>query len=205
MDLLNSFVSLIGIILGFAGVGLTFVTFFSPGFIQGLALKDAKRWMPVPSVVEGNKAYRHKIFSGFTIEVRLSEPICVDTYFEWWMEALHRPDKSATSYYVFIFFNGLPMDRLLFLEYDGGRNFIPVPMLNQADHKSYVSFSPKQKQVAEIVGFDYFDRKFDDVEAAITKSRYNPFFVEFSTNGMDERLEALQAKIDSFKSRRSIK
>lgn len=200
-DWLNAIITLTGIALGFAGVVLTFVTFFAPSLIQGLALKSPKRWMLVPSVNPQNRTYRHKVFSGFTIEVGLSSPVSDDHFFEEWMNALYRPDPMATSYYVTLFFNGLPMDRLLFLEYDGSRNFIPVPIRETIDGKSYVKFSLKQHQFANIVGRDHFDRPFDRVSKLITESRHNPIFLNSPSGDLSEQLNTLDRKIEAFKSK----
>ncbi|WP_288960947.1 hypothetical protein [uncultured Sulfitobacter sp.] len=145
-DVFSTVVALAGIILGFAGVVLTFITFFAPGLIQEQALKNPKRWVRVPSQTPGNSTYRHKIYSGFTIEVGFSDRVSEDDYFEPWMDALHRSDPRAASYYVTLFFNGLPMDRLLFLQYDGPRNFIPAPIMKRVEDKIYYSFSLKQQQ-----------------------------------------------------------
>lgn len=199
-DVLNSIVALAGIILGFAGVALTFITFFAPGTIQNLALKNPKCWVRVPSQTPGNTTYRHRVYSGFTIDVNFSESVSEDDYFEPWMEALHRPDQRAASYYVTLFFNGLPMDRLLFLQYDGTRNFIPAPIPQRIEDKIYYSFSPKQRQFADIVGYDYFDRPFSEVADIIANSRYNPFFLSTYDGDLRERLEALNNEINAFKS-----
>ena len=151
----------------------------------------------VPAVKYVNKMYRHKIFSGFTIEVEYSEPVSENDFFEDWMRALHRPDQSATSYYVTMFFNGLPLDRMLFLQYDGGRNFIPVPTRDVVGDRLYVVFSEKQKKFADIVGYDYFGRPFSEVVTSITKSKYNPTYLNLSLDGLPERLEKLQVDIKS--------
>lgn len=203
MNIFNAIVSLLGIILGFTGVFLTFITFFSPEIVKNLALKNSKRWIPVPAIKYENKMYRHKVFSGFTIEVEYSEPVSENDFFEDWMRALHRPDQSATSYYVTMFFNGLPLDRMLFLQYDGSRNFIPVPARDVVGDRLYVVFSEKQKKFADIVGYDYFGRPFSEVVTSIVKSKYNPTYLNLSLDGLPERLEKLQVDIESFKSRRS--
>lgn len=195
--------TLLGIVLGFLGVALTFITFFAPGTVQKLALRRADQWVKIPSFTMGNKAYRHRIFSGFTIEVRLSDPVCEDFY-EFWMEALYRPDPRATSYYVTLFFNGLPMKQLLFLEYDGGRNFIPVPTNTRVGDKLYASFSPDHEQMANIVGYDYHGRNFKEVAASIVDSRFNPFFLSLPENGLQERLEKLQGDIEALKSKLAV-
>jgi hypothetical protein len=100
LDAFNAFITLLGILLGFAGVALTFFTFFAPGFIQKLALKNPMRWMIVPPQTPGNKTYRHRTFSGFTIEVGFSDPVSDEDFFEPWMQALYRPNPRAASYYV---------------------------------------------------------------------------------------------------------
>lgn len=200
-DWINAIISLVGILLGFAGVALTFVTFFSPGLIQELALKNPTRWMLVPSANSENKTYRHKNYSGFTIEVCFSDPVSEGNFFEPWMRALHQPDSTARSYYVTLFFNGLPMDRLLFLQYDGGRNFIPVPLMERVGDKLYATFSLKQNQFADIVGYDYSDRTFSEVAKCITESRFNPTFLTLPDEDLRERLEALQTKIEAVKQR----
>ncbi|WP_157057516.1 hypothetical protein [Loktanella sp. 3ANDIMAR09] len=200
-EALNALITFTGIVLSFAGVGLTFITFFAPGVIQSLALKNPKRWMHVPSQTDGNETYRHKIYSGFTIEVGYSDPVHRNDYFEPWMNALYRPDKSATSYYVTLFFNGLPMDRLLFLQYDGSRNFIPAPLIKQVGERLYASFSLRQKQFADIVGSDHFRRSFDEVAASITGSKYNPILLSHYDENLNEHLSALNEKIEDFKSR----
>lgn|GEM_PF-744241 len=200
-DFLNGIVTLVGLLLGFAGVALTFITFFAPEVIQWLALKNPKSWVTVPSRGVENKTYRHRIYSGFTMEVDLSEPVSDGDFLEPWMLALHRPDPSATSYYVTLFFNGLPMDRMLFLQYDGSRNFIPVPLMTRVGDKLYASFTTKQRQFADIVGYDYFERSFEEVAAEITKSRHNPHFLSFPDTDLKERLTRLQDGIDTMKSR----
>jgi len=201
-DMLNTIVALFGIILGFAGVALTFITFFAPEIIQKLALKKPKSWVCVPPQTPGNTTYRHKLYSGFTIDVNFSEPVSDDDFFEQWMGELYRPDQRATSYYVTLFFNGLPMDRLLFLQYDGTRNFIPVPNPQRIGDKVYYSFSSKQRRFADIVGYDYFNRPFSEVAENIVNSRYNPFVLSTSDGDLSERLEELSNAIDTFKSRR---
>lgn len=200
-DVFSTVVALAGIILGFAGVVLTFITFFAPGLIQELALKNPKRWVRVPSQTPGNSTYRHKIYSGFTIDVGFSDRVSEDDYFEPWMDALHRPDPRAASYYVTLFFNGLPMDRLLFLQYDGTRNFIPAPIMKRVEDKIYYSFSLKQQRFANIVGSDYFGRPFSEVADSITTSRYNPTVLSPSDDGLKERLEALNTAINALKSK----
>lgn len=196
----NALVTLLGIILGFAGVALTFITFFAPGLIQYLALKNPKHWVRVPSLVPENSTYRHKIYSGFTLDVGFSDPVNED-YFEPWMDALPRPDPHAASYYVTMFFNGLPMDQILFVQYDGTRNFIPAPILERVENKMYYSFSQKQKQFADIVGYNNFGRSFSDVANTIMTSRYNPTFLSLPDEGLTERLEALDADIKFLKSK----
>lgn len=198
---LNAMVTLLGIILGFAGVALTFITFFSPGTIQKLALRSPKSWVKVPSRNSEIWTYRHRVYSGFTIEVNFSEPVSGDDFFEPWMDALHRPDQRAASYYVTLFFNGLPMDQLLFLQYDGARNFIPVPIQQRIKNRIYYSFSPEQRRFADIVGSDYFDRPFSEVASMITNSRYNPFFLSTYDKDLKERLESLDRRINALKSR----
>lgn len=200
-DVFNAIVALAGITLGFAGVALTFITFFAPGIIQNLALKKPESWVRVPSQTLGNATYRHRIYSGFTIDVNFSESVSEDDYFEPWMEALHRPDQRAASYYVTLFFNGLPMDRLLFLQYDGTRNFIPAPTLQHIDDKIYYSFSPKQRRFADIVGYDYFSRPFSEVADIIESSRHNPLFLSTYDDDLKERVEALSSAIIAFKSK----
>lgn len=200
-DYFNAVIALLGIILGFAGVALTFVTFFAPGLIQYLALKNPKPWVRVPSLTPGNATYRHKMYSGFMLDVGFSNPVVERDYFESWMDALHRPDPQAASYYVTLFFNGLPMDQILFVEYDGSRNFIPAPILKRAENKIYYSFSQKQKQFADIVGYDYFGRSFSEVADIITTSPYNPTFLSLPDERLKERLEALDAAIKAFKSK----
>ncbi|MBL3566698.1 hypothetical protein JMM59_17020 [Rhodovulum sulfidophilum] len=197
----SDIVALVGIILGFAGVALTFITFFAPGHIQKLALKNPRSWVRIPSQTLGNTTYRHRIYSGFTIDVDFSEPVSEDDYFEPWMDALHRSDPRAASYYVTLFFNGLPMDRLLFLQYDGTRNFIPAPIMQRVKGKVYYSFSPRQKSFADIVGYDYFDRPFSEVADIITTSRYNQFSLTHYDDDLKERLEALNSAINAFKSK----
>jgi hypothetical protein len=204
-DVLNALVALAGIGLGFAGVALTFVTFFAPGIVQELALKNPKSWAPVPSQETDNKIYRHKVLSGFTIHTDFSNPVSDDDYFEPWMKALHRPDPRAASYYVTLFFNGIPMDRLLFLQYDGTRNFIPAPVLQRVDDKLYASFSLRQERFADIVGYDYFGRSFAEVASMITASRHNPTFLSLPDAGLKERLEELDKAIVSFKSKSTLR
>ena len=97
-DVLNAIVALVGIILGFGGVALTFVTFFAPGLIQKLAMKNPKHWVRVPPLTLGNETYRHKIYSGFTMDVGFSDPVSDNSYFEPWMDALHRPDPRAARH-----------------------------------------------------------------------------------------------------------
>lgn len=201
LDLFNTFITVLGILLGFSGVALTFLTFFAPGFIQEFALKDPIRWMIVPPQIPGNKTYRHRIFSGFTIEVGFSDPVSDEDFFEPWMQALYRPNPKASSYYVTLFFNGLPMDRLLFLQYDGTRSFIPVPVMKRVENRYYFSFSRRQKQFADIVGYDDHKRPFNEVADSITKSRYNPTFLSLPDTCLSERLEALQDDIDALKSK----
>lgn len=200
-DVFNAVVALVGIILGFAGVALTFVTFFAPGLIQDLALNNHKHWVRVPPITPENTTYRHKIYSGFTMDVGFSDPVLEHDYFEPWMDALHRPDPRAASYYVTLFFNGLPMERILFVQYDGTRNFIPAPILQRVEDKIYYSFSRKQKRFADIAGYDHFGRSFSEVADIIATSRYNPTFLSLPEEGLKERLEALDAAIEACKSK----
>lgn len=203
MDTLNSIVGLFSLILGFSGVVLTFVTFFAPHLILRLAMRNTKGWNEVPAAREATKLFRHRFFSGFTIEVDLSEPV-TEGFYEPWMKALHMPDKRASSYYVTIHFNGLPVERELFVLYDGGRNFIPAPMFNIREKKRYVSFTQRQKELAGIVGYDYFGRSFSEVCEAILTSRHNPEFFEDSDIPLEKRLEDLGRRIDSFRTNCSL-
>lgn len=200
-DWFSGVIALLGILLGFAGVALTFVTFFAPGLIQNLALRNPKHWVRVPSLTPENATYRHKIFSGFMLDVGFSDPVVERDYFEPWMDALHRPDPRAASFYVTLFFNGLPMDQLLFVQYDGTRNFIPAPILKRVDNKIYYSFSQRQKRYADIVGYDYFGRSFSEVADIITASRHNPTFLTLPNERLKERLDALDDAIKAFKSK----
>lgn len=203
MNILNAIVALLGILLGFAGVALTFVTFFSPEIVQNLALKKPKQWKQVPSIKPENKMYRHKIFSGFIIEVGFSEPVSGMGFWEPWMRSLYNPSRTSISYHVTIFFNGLPLDRVLFLQYDESRSFIPVPTMIRVGDRLYAEFSEKQKKFADIVGCDYVGRSFSEVATSITTSKYNPTFLNISSDGLPERLKKLQVDIDTFRSRRS--
>lgn len=203
MDTFNSLVGLLSLLLGFSGVALTFVTFFAPDLVLRVAINNSKGWREVPAAREETKLFRHKIFSGFTIEVDLTEPVA-DVFHEFWMEALHRPDQRAASYYVTLYFNGLPVERELFLLYDGSRNFIPVPRVNVMEQKRYVSFSQRQKQIAKIVGYDYFGRDFDEVCEEILHSRYNPESLSESDVPIERRLEDLGHRIESFRTRSSL-
>jgi hypothetical protein len=201
LDVFNVFITLLGIVLGFAGVALTFATFFAPKHIQRLALRNSRQWMDVPPQKEGNAAYRHKLLSGFTIEVDFSNPICDGNFFEFWMKALYRPDPRASSYYAVLSLNGLPVDRFLFLQYDGGRNFIPVPLQTPTANRNYVFFSSDQHKVADIVGYNYWNRPFHEVADSITGSQFNPFFHTLP----DRSWEDLELRIESFKSKISDK
>lgn len=204
LGFVGDILTLVGTFLGLASVALAFVTFFSPTTIQNFALRNPRQWIRVPSINRENRTYRHKLLSGFTIEVDLSEPV-QDNFDEPWMKVLHRPDRVATSHYVTLFFNGLPLDRLLFLQYDADRNFIPVPIITRVDNKIYVSFSSKQEQFANVVGYDHFGRNFYEVANLITRSRFNPYFLEVPETDLQERLQALDKRIHTFKLRLSAK
>lgn len=80
---------------------------------------------------------------------------------------------------------------------------MPVPTRNRIGDRLYVVFSEKQKKFADIVGYDYFGRSFSEVVISITRSKYNPIYLNLSLDGLPERLEKLQVDIESFKSRRS--
>lgn len=203
MDLFTILVGIFSLLLGFIGVFLTFVTFFAPNLVLKAAIHNPKRWQEVSAVQDGKKLFRHNIFSGYTIEVDFANPV-VNSFYEYWMEALHRPDKTASTHHVTLFFNGLPLEQELFLLYDGSRNFIPVPLLSMNNKKRYVSFSQRQKQIANIVGYDYFDRDFDEVCSKIENSRFNPESLAEPKNLTKRQIEDLGQKIESFRARSSL-
>ena len=135
------------------------------------------------------------------IEVSLTEERCGEDFFEHWMGALHRPDPTTAVYDVTVLFNGYPVDRFLFLKYDGGRNFIPIPGFRWDNGKRYVFFTSDQCQLAQIVGSDYFNRPFNEVSQKITDSRFNPESLQPVDVSSNEPLEDLQQWIDTFRTK----
>ena len=114
MEILNLILAVTALLIGVFGVLLTFVTFFAPEIALHRVLRSPKNWRLAPPIKEGIKLYRHCWLSGFSIEVDLSHPVC-DSFYEEWMRALHRPDPRAESYYVTIYFNGMPERRIAYL------------------------------------------------------------------------------------------
>jgi hypothetical protein len=80
------------------------------------------------------------------------------------MSVLYRPDLHAASYYVTVKFNGMPIERELFLSYDGGRNFVPVP--NKFPDKGILRhyYTKTQISIYNIVGYDYFGDREQKIE-----------------------------------------
>lgn len=191
---------LIGIVLGFIGVALTFVTFFSPSCTFRYALGKSKEWQKVPHNDDNKDLYRHRILSGFTIEVDYSKPV-VDNFNEPWMEVLYRPDLNAASYNVFAYLNGIPLLSELFLSYDGGRNFIPCPKLKKQGKNIYLYFDEIQKKIAGVVGRTYRDATLDSIYSDIIGSKYNPLITSYPDISTPAELERLDRKISDFKRR----
>ena len=203
MEILNLVLAIIALLIGVFGALLTFITFFAPEIALHHALRSPEGWRLAPPIKEGIKIYRHCWLSGFSIEVDLSHPVC-DSFYEEWMQALHRPDPRAESYYVTIYFNGMPVMRELFVQYDGGRNLIPAPLRTTRGDKSYLSFSGTQQRLANIVGYDHFNRSFAEVSQSLLSSRYNPQILDVPDISSLSSITDLQGKIDRFRSNSSI-
>lgn len=200
MNIFNTIVSIFSLLLGFFGVLLSFLTFFAPDHVLRFAMQNHKNWREIPNIKNNTKLYRHQNLSGYSIEVDLTDSVS-DSFNESWMKSLHRPDLTAASYYVTIYFNGMPLERELFLQYDGNRNFLPVPMVRVEGNKRYFYFSERQRQIANIVGYYYWEKTFDEVSKIITESRFNPEFLELPVFSSTTPIEDLGAKINDFRAR----
>ena len=119
------------------------------------------------------------------------------------MEALHRPDPRASSHYVTLYFNGYPMERQLFVRYDGTRNFIPVPRIGKDSLYRRVYFDQTQRELADIVGYDYFDRKFSEVEEEIIYSVHSRDLLKPHIFDSAKRLRSLGDRIEKLRTRSS--
>ncbi|KUJ77236.1 hypothetical protein [Ruegeria profundi] len=203
MQAFSIIVSFLGILLAFISIALTYITFFAPGITAQIALKDRKRWSEVTRPQSGRKLFRHQIFSGFTIEIDIENSV-VEDFFEPWMGALYRPDPSATSYYVTMNFNGLPIMNELFVAYDGGRNFIPAPKFATRSNRTYLHFDHIQRLLAQVVGYVHIEDSVEQVIEKILKSKYNPVLSDLDITDESLSIEELDRKIDEFKSRSEL-
>lgn len=201
MNMIALLIGAISVFLGLISVTLTFVTFFSPDIIKDIAISNPRKWRRVPSAKSETTVYRHKVFSGFSIEVDMSEPVC-DNFHQPWMDVLVRHDLLSKSYRVILYFNGVALEEVLFIEFDGGRNFIPAPMIERAGNSFYIKFSTQQRQVADIVGRDYFSRSFCEVFEEIERSKFNPWFQRLDTDNLRIRMISLEKKLEQFKFKR---
>lgn len=192
--------SFLGVFLGFLGVALTFVTFFTPAVTLRFALSSVKRWHQISFGEFDKKLYRNSFLSGFVIEVDNSEAI-TENFEEPWMEALYRPDKNASTYRVKVMFNGLPVLSEVFLAYDGGRNFIPLPKYSRIGERTYLTFDETQKQLAKIVGATYRDEPFEDIYKKILGSKHNPVILSYPDVSSPETLLDFEERLEKFKVR----
>lgn len=103
MNFLSLILAFLGILLAFISIALTYITFFAPVLTAKFVLRDRNSWSEVTISKPGRKFLRHKVFSGFSIDIDFSEPV-VEDFFEPWMNALYRPDQKASSYYVIMYF-----------------------------------------------------------------------------------------------------
>ncbi|MFG6605276.1 hypothetical protein ACGYLM_01515 [Sulfitobacter sp. 1A10445] len=204
METFNLLLALLSLILGFVGVALTFITFFSPDLVLELAMRKSNNWREAPSVDERYVVYRHRIFSGFIIQVDMNNDHDMGPFFEYWMKALYRPDRSTATNYVTIYFNGLPVERERFLDFDGGRNFIPLPKFHVIDNKRYVSFTKRQRQLADIVGCVHLQNNFSELAERIVTSRYNPEPLGEDYPATPASIAALDSKLKRFRGRSSL-
>ena len=203
MDLFSLIISFLGILLAFISIALTYITFFAPGFTAQFALRMQNHWSEVTIPTSGHKFLRHDIFSGFSIEIDFTDPVRED-FFEPWMNALYRPDKQVSSYYVTMSFNGLPILTELFVSYDGDRNFIPVPKRKKLSGKYYLHFDPMQRRLARVVGYVHIEDSVETVIEKILTSRYNPMLTEFDAPNSSLSIDALDTKIANFKKRAKL-
>ena len=200
LELFGLVVSCLGILLAFISIALTYITFFAPGLTAKFALRNEGRWSEVTVNKPGHQFLRHELFSGFSIEIDFTEPVA-DDFFEPWMRALYRPDKSASSYYVTMCFNGLPVLSELFVSYDGGRNFIPAPKTKKISNRYYLHFDQIQRLLGRVVGYVHIEDSVDQVIDKILKSRYNPVVTDFDLSDGSLSIDELDRKIAEFRKR----
>ncbi|TMV87332.1 hypothetical protein FGG78_18885 [Thioclava sp. BHET1] len=203
LELFGLIVSFLGILLAFISIALTYITFFAPGLTAKFALRDEGRWSEVTVNRPGHKFLRHEVFSGFSIEIDFTDPVA-EEFFEPWMRALYRPDRSASSYYVTMCFNGLPILTELFVSYDGSRNFIPAPKTRKVSNKHYLHFDQIQRLLGRVVGYVHLEDSVDQVIDKILKSRYNPVFTDFDIIDGSLSIVDLDQKIAEFKKRAKL-
>ena len=200
VELISLVIAFFGILLAFISIVLTYITFFAPLFTARYALRDQGRWSEITISKPGHKFLRHEVFSGFSIEIDFSSPV-TDNFFEPWMNALYRPDRGASSYYVTMFFNGLPILTELFVSYDGNRNFIPAPKIKKLGSRYYLHFDQMQRLLAQVVGSIHIEGTVEQIFKKILSSRYNPVVTEFDVADSTLTIAELERKITSFKKR----
>lgn len=186
-------------IVGVCSVFLTLATFFCPNLFQALALRCPRQWRSVPMRSDGVETYRHAILSGFTIHVEANDTDFDSSFFEHWMRVLHRPDPEVRLFDVTLYFNGLALERVSFLQYDGGRSIIPLPDFEREGAVRYVRFGRLQQQLARIVGRDHLGRTFSEVERDVLSSQYDSGVIEFIGGDLSEALSEIDRKISLVK------
>lgn len=200
VEIFSLLISFLGILLAFISITLTYITFFAPGLTARFALKMRNHWSEVTISKPGHKFLRHDIFSGFSIEIDFTDPIA-SNFFEPWLKALYRPDKRASSYYVTMSFNGLPILTELFVLYDGSRNFVPAPKIKEFSKKYYLHFDATQKSLARVVGYVHIEGSVEQVIEKVLNSRYNPVPIELDGVNNSLSIAKLDRRIAEFKKR----
>lgn len=198
MAIAGFILSFLGILLAFTSILMAYVAFFAPSITAQYIIKDRGKWIEINSHKEGCKFLRHRLMSGFSIEIDFANPVAED-FFEPWLDALYRPDKHASSYYVVVFFNGLPIMSELFISFDGSRNFIPAPKIERVNSRYYLYFNSIQRSLAHIVGRVHIYDSIDQAMEKIIKSRFNPILSSLDEIKEDLSLAELSRKIEKFK------
>jgi hypothetical protein len=142
------------------------------------------------------------LFSGFSIECLLAAPV-VDGFKEYWMRGVYRPDPHAASYYVVLNLNGLPILTELFVEYDGSRNFVPVPTTKKDGRLVRFVFREEQRLLAEIVGRAHTEQSVGALLNKISSSTYSATLLDIqhtqagSLEALGERIQAAKVRLNA--------
>lgn len=190
--------SIVSLVISVAGILLTYISFFSPTTTLRFAVRYKDQWIFHAENHGVIYIYGHKYLSGLTLVIDFDD-VCVENFFEEWMDDLFYADRRSSSYHVMCKFNGTTILKELFLSYDGNRNFIPVPKRTKRGERTYLFFDDFQRQLMAIVGKQYLGTDFTEIENSIVNGPHNPILKWRLKEYSASDIANLGRRIDEFK------